>query len=86
MREEKTMNKEEFEAKRGELELEQLRLEIDSQKKVNDLDCISITQERIRRNIEACVSAVKVGEMCKCKDLTEEALNKILELMKSLTA
>jgi len=86
MREEKIMNNEEFEGKRNELTLEQLRVETDSQKRVNDLDCVSIVQERIRRNIETCVSVVKVSDMCKCKDLTDEALTKISELMKALTA
>ena len=79
------MDKTEFETKRYDLELEQLRVEVDSQRAVSVLDCKSITQERIRRNIEVCVSVIKVSSVVKCAELESEALTKISELMKQLT-
>ena len=69
-----------------EAKIKSMDADLERDKKIAELDCVSIVQERIRRNIEVCNAVVKTTFHCENKELEGKALKKIEELMDKLEA
>jgi len=79
-------NEDKMDNKREELDLEMLEIDVQMARQNVEITKKADTQDIIRRNIETCVSVIKVSLAIGDSDLKKIASNKISELVPLLNS